>query len=406
MRTSLALALALLFPVTALAQSTTDIAKRAGMAIVAIEHTTGRSMRRGNPLDSQARTAGFLISAEGHIVTGLRFVEGRRRINVRLVGGVKARADLVGTDPINQIALIKLQSPKQIAERFGGRLPTLHWGTSHTLVRGQAVFTLGNAFDSLILDGVPSFSKGVVTAIERVREGSYRGVAIETDAAVNPGSFGGPLVDRKGNVVGVVCPTFSNQRWLGQAVPGDQVRLSVAAMLANKRPAQGLLGIRLKSTGGEASARGLEVIEVQPGSSAANAGLRLGDLLLAIDGIRLYDTEDVTRELQHLAPGSLVTLRVSRGNTTRDVRAVLGRGAPLALAARPRVPERPAPVRQPPARLSGNLRTKPALGLRLQEREDGRFGVKVIEMSPGGKAAKAGVKVGDILMAVDRQRLS
>ncbi len=405
------LALLALLPHTAHADdSSLALAAKTQRAIVSLEHRV--SMQRvGNAYDTQSRTAGFIIEG-GYVVTSARFVEGRRRVDLRLYGGLRARGTVVGVDPLNQIAVLKLQAQDRLKKEFGGTLPTLSWGDSARLRIGQTVAALGNSFDALALDGAPSFSTGVVTSFTRA-QGRYRGVAIETDAAVNPGSFGGPLVTADGRVVGLVVPSFSPTRWLGQAVPGEQVKVSVQALISEKKPAYGALGVLLRSTGGEASKTGLEVIKVKPGSGASAGGIQAGDRLHAIEGVKLYDTGDVARELKLLAPGSRVVLRVSSGGTSRHVKTVLDRGPTLSKEALATTPEPTVsrPTRRPrrgteePAPARGPRAKTPKLGVRVQERDGGKLGLKVTEVEAGGLAAEAGIRVGDLLMAVGRKPL-
>lgn len=391
-----------LFIAPAKAQSVQKLAAQTKNAVVALDHRTSVAglLRRGtgeNPLDSQSRTAGFLISAQGHIVTHARFVRGRDRMGIRLAGGAKAWATVLGVDTLNATAVLKLDDPKAVAARFGGKLPFLRWGSSSKLGIGQAVFTFGNTYDSLALDGQPALSRGVVTTISRVRQGSYKGVAIETDAAVNPGSFGGPLLDRKGRVVGLVTRGFSARRWLGTAVPADQVRLGAEAIIAKKPLTHGRLGVYLKTTGGEATHSGLTVTKVLANSAAARAGVSVGDRLLSLNSVTLYDTQDVAKELSELAPGSPVLLKVASPSGTKTLKAVLDPGG--AAVSKRTVVRRPRPVRPRPRPRPVRPRTgKPAsLGLRAEERDSG-IGLLVLEVRPNGTAFRAGVLKGDILM--------
>lgn len=382
----------------ALQQQLRSIAEQASDAVVAIQAPAAGGSE--NVWDAQARGSGFLTLPEGTIVTDARFVRGRRRVDVRLRGGVRAAARVVGVDPLNHIAVLELEDAPQVAERLGGRLPALPLGSSADLRPGQSVFSISNAFDSLAVDGAPSFSWGIVTSIGRVREGDYRGVAIETDAAVNPGSFGGPLLDRAGRVVGLCSMPFSTHRWLGMAIPVDQVRLGVEAIVARKPVTHATLGLTLRGTGGEAQTNGVEVLRVVDGSPAHAAGVRAGDRLLALDGAALFDADDLARELEPLAPGSLVSLRLRRGDAAREVRVSLGRGeTPVVVreepARRPQQPTtarpaQPQPAPTPPARAT--------LGVRTTNREGG--GVQVVEVVPNGAAARAGVIPGDVLLAI------
>lgn len=383
------------------------IAERAGAAVVAIQ-APGAMAGSENPWDAQARASGFLIAPEGHIVTDARCVRGRRRVDVRLRGGIRATARVIGVDTLNSTAILQLDDAAAIAERMGGRIPALAIGSSAALRVGQSVFTVSNAFDSLAVDGAPSFSWGMVTSIGRVRAGSdYRGVAIETDAAVNPGSFGGPLLDRGGRVVGIVSVPFSTGRWLGMAVPMDQVRLGFEDIVAGRSLTQGFLGLAVKTTGGEARPDGVEVARVVEGSPSAGAGVQVGDRVLALDGRTIFDAEDIGRELEPLSPGSRVTLRVRRGEAVRDVRLVLGRSeTPVVVRApaRPAAPARPQPQAQPPQPKPPAAAAKATLGVRTMNRASG--GVQVVEVVPNSAAARAGLVPGDVLVGLGQERLA
>jgi serine protease Do len=384
-----------------------SIADQASAAVVAIQVPGGLAGSE-NPWDAQARASGFLVAPEGHILTDARCVRGRRRVDVRLRGGLRATARVIGVDTLNSTAVLQLDDVPALAERMGGRLPALAFGTSVDLRVGQSVFTVSNAFDSLAVDGAPSFSWGNVTSIGRVRAGGdYKGVAIETDAAVNPGSFGGPLLDRGGRVVGIVSVPFSTGRWLGMAVPMDQVRLGFEDIVAGRSLTQGFLGLAVKTTGGEARPDGVEVSRVVDGSPSASAGLQVGDRVVALDGRTIFDAEDIGRELEPLAPGSRVTLRVRRGEAERDVRVVLGRGeTPVVVRApaRPTAPARPQPQAQRPQPQPQAPAAKATLGVRTMNRAGG--GVQVVEVVPNSAAARAGLVPGDVLLGLGSERLA
>ena len=383
------------------------LAKRAQTAVVALDHEVGVGGGFGqglgeNLLDGQARSTGFLISSEGHVVTHARFVQGKQRFELYFHGGVRGWARVQGIDPLNRTALLKLEDPAAVAARFGGTLPHLEWGDSTALSEGKTVFTLGNCFDSLRLDGQASFSQGVVTTLERSRLGVYRGPIVETDASVNPGSFGGPLLDATGRVVGVITRNVSTRRWLGAAVPAEQVRRGIERLKTGRPLAKGLLGVALEGTGGEAARDGLRVARVQADSGAARAGLTAGDLIVALDGERVYDTDDVARLLANLPSGASVRALVRRGKANLNLGILLGDGAELSTAARPDPTPTPTTDPDPTPTPSGEPRV--SLGLRLEAMDEGP-GLKVVGVRPDGSAAAAGVQEGDIVAALGRERI-
>ena len=383
-----------------LSRATRDLAQRVGPAIVALESARTRMF-------GQARGTGFFVSEEGHIVTDLDLVGDRRRVGLRLANGVRGRARVVGRDPLNGIALLQLEESEQVAPRLpGGRISWLTWGESSGLDPAESVFSVGNAFDSLAVDGVPAFSRGVVSRVGRLRENGYSGVVIETDAAVNPGVYGGPLLDREGRVVGVLSEAFSARRFLGVAIPADQVRLSVAALRAGRPPARGLLGVFVRASGGEAH-QGLEVIKVAPGSPAAKAGVKAGDRLVEIDGLHLHDENDLAGEMERLPPGAALALRLRRGQAEQRIKLVLGEGEPLVVAEAPRPepqprpqPQQPQPQPQPQERPAA---ARPALGVQVREHEGP--GLSVVGVESKGPAELAGIKAGDTMLMFDGRPL-
>ncbi len=158
------------------------------------------------------------------------------------------------------------------------RIQKLALHTADGLVPGRLVATFGNPYSSIDADGAPAISLGIVSAIGPLRDADgFKGVAIETDAAVNPGSFGGPLVDREGRVVGIVIEAASSTRWIGAAVPIDAAKAALEDLKAGRRPGPGKLGVIVDA---EIVKDALGVVvrsvergspTVQPGGSAQNA---------------------------------------------------------------------------------------------------------------------------------------
>ncbi|MBI3725183.1 trypsin-like peptidase domain-containing protein, partial [bacterium] len=289
---------------------TEKLAKEAGAAVVGLGESLrdkalkGRLTRRptlNEQLDGQCGGAGFVIDDEGYILTCTTLVEGATKVDVTFQGGHKAKAKVVSQDTRNRVALLKLDDPRAVAKMLGGKLPVLPLGKSSELKRGRIVATVGNSFESLQTDGVPAFSLGVVSAIGRVRDPDiYKGYAIETDAAVNPGNFGGPLIDLDGKVVGIVVEAISPKRWLGVAVPIDQITVELDDLKAGKPPKAPWLGLSV-ITASEPSLTGVQVSDVDQSGPAASAGVRKGDRLATIDGAKIAEVFDIEHELSQLA---------------------------------------------------------------------------------------------------------
>ncbi len=405
--------------VAAVERSTQTLAAEASRSVVAVLGTA-----KPGTIDDQANRTGFLIDAEGHILTEADGVARRRRVEVRFAGPVRAQARVVGTDPLTGVALLKLEEPEAIARRLGGKLHPLALASAGALQPGHVVFSLSNAFDSLAVDGIPTFSRGVVSAFHRpeparvTAEISYRGLLITTDAAVNPGAFGGPLLDRDGRVVGVLTRAVPTGQWLGAAIPADPIARSVEALKAGQPPRHGRLGLFVRGTGGEARPGGLEVVRIEPASAAARAGLQAGDRLVAVDGVATVDATDLGRALTGLPSGAPVRLKVLRGERVVTLHAALDPAAPVVLAQAPgaSTPLPPAPTPAPattPRPTPGPTQPRPqpaaparaqppTLGLALKPRAAG--GLEVAEVAPGGPGQKAGITRGDVILAFGGQR--
>lgn len=375
-----------------------SLAADASRAVVAIHGARGGRANLTIPFDAQAQPCGFFVEPPGHIVTDARFIRGARSLEIRCLNNVRASAKVVGVDPLNGTALLVVNDPDALARQLGGKIPSLAFGRSADLQVGQSVFTVSNAFDSLSIDGTPAFSWGKVTSIGRAG-GAYKGVVLETDASVNPGSFGGPLLDRKGRVVGVVTDHVAPSRWLGTAVPIDQVKLGVEDLLAGRSLTNGFVGVTLRTTGGEATKDGVEVVKVEADSPAATAGITAGDRLLAVDGTPTYDADDLGRAVESLPPGSPLTLRLKRGAAARDVRLLLGRGKVLALADNPPA-ARPTPTPTPTPTPAPAGAPKTSLGVVVRERTP-QGGLKIESLAAGGPAEQAGVAVNDVILGLN-----
>src|SRR5262245_28937024 len=263
------------------------------------------------PDNEQSGGSGFLISDDGFILTNYHVVEGASRIKVNLSDDRRDySADVVGTDPGSDLALIKISVPKT--------LPFLTLGDSETLRIGDWVMAIGNP-----LQYEHTVTVGVVSAKGRVLRGLSRDASldnfIQTDAAINFGNSGGPLVNMAGDVVGVNTAISSVGQGIGFAVPASIAR-EVAEQLRTKgKVSRGYLGITVAEvTPDVAEAWGLKdehgalVQSVSAGLPADLAGVKRGDIITAIDGKPVTSSEEVVRAVSSKDPGSKVKLTVVR----------------------------------------------------------------------------------------------
>ncbi len=288
----------------------------------------------------QATGSGFVLDSQGHIVTNDHVVAGANRLTVTFADGSTAEATIVGTDPSNDLAVIRVDVP-------GGSLHPLKLGDSGTLRVGQMAIAIGSPFR---LQG--TVTVGVVSSLGRDLQGTNGrviGGIIQTDAAVNPGNSGGPLLNSSGEVIGVNSAIFSpsgGNVGIGFAVPVNTVKRWVPDLITQGRARHPYLGItgqpidpQLAKSLGLPVQQGVLLAQVASGTPAAASGLRGGDrqtrvgnvrvvtggdIITAINGTKLKAIEELTYYLDSkTSVGDKVSLTVVRGNETLTVSVTL-----------------------------------------------------------------------------------
>jgi S1-C subfamily serine protease len=263
-----------------------------------------------------------LIAPDGLVLTNSHVVEGARRLEVGLTDGRRLGATLVGADPATDLAVIR-------AGESG--LPSATLGDSAGLRVGQLVVAIGNplGFESTV-------SAGVVSALGRTfrsRTGRLIDNVIQTDVALNPGNSGGPLVDSRGRVVGINTATIAMAQGLSFAVPINTAKWVGAQLIREGRVRRAWLGVagrervvdrRLARAHRLTAERAVELVSVEGGSPAAAAGLREGDLVVALDGHPVEAVDDMHRLLAGWPIGRPVRVGVLRGAEHLDLLAVPG----------------------------------------------------------------------------------
>lgn len=272
--------------------------------------------------------SGVVISADGHVVTNAHVVEGSQRLEVILAGGKTVAADLVGSDPFADLAVLKIDP---------GAAPAATFGDSSTLLPGDTVIAIGSPLG----DFTNTVTVGVVSATDRsltTSAGFRMEGLLQTDAAINRGNSGGPLVDADGEVVGINALVVRGSggtgvvaEGLGFAIPSNSVRLVTDQLIATGRVQRPYLGIQWEWVTPEvAAANGLQadygafVTNVSAGSPAEASGLRRGDFILGIDGTRFDEADPFLNLLLRHNPGEVVTLDVQRDGSETRVRVTLG----------------------------------------------------------------------------------
>jgi S1-C subfamily serine protease len=272
--------------------------------------------------------SGVIIDASGLVLTNAHVVEGADTISVRLSDGREVRADLVGASPRNDVALVRLR------ETDGLRPAAL--GSSAALRVGDQVVAIGNA---LGLGETPSVTTGIVSATGReLSDGEVTlENLIQTDAAINRGNSGGPLLNSLGEVVGINTAGIPAGENLGFAIEIDAVKPLIDQLAEGGGEIEGaaFLGISSIPVGELTEAErgrlgippelaGVVVTSVQPGSAAADAALQVGDVITSIGGTEVSSTPAVRELLSALEPGDRVVLDLVRAGETRSIEAVLG----------------------------------------------------------------------------------
>jgi serine protease Do len=368
------------------------------------EDAVGTIIRRlvsgatGTPGDddraARALGSGFVIRADGLIVTNRHVIAGARTVRVRLSDARELPAKIVGADALTDIALLKVSA---------GSLPALRFGSSEAVSVGDAVIAIGNPF------GLgQSVSAGIISARARTLEEDPYIDFLQTDAAINRGNSGGPLLSTAGTVIGVTSAILSpsgGSVGLGFAIPSETVAGVVGQLEAHGRVERGHIGISGQAvTPGLAKALGMKtptgilVTAVDAQGPAAGA-LWVGDVLLGI-GSSAVTFKNMTKITARLAPKALVVASVLRGGKQQSVALTIGR-----------LPDPP-----PDPALTGDQDTwVPALKLGVAgttadirktiKANDEPSGLIVTQLRPAGPGALAGLKVGDLITHAGTRQL-
>jgi serine protease Do len=345
----------------------------------------------------QGTGSGFIIDAQGHILTNTHVVADATRLTVRTMDGREYLATVVGTDVSTDIAVIRIDA------RSGEPFPIAPLGESEAVRVGDWVLALGNP---LGLDF--TVTAGIVSAKGRQISGNLESF-IQTDAVINPGNSGGPLIDLFGRVVGVNSAIFGSDRFVGYgfAVPINLARRVAGDLIQYgylRRPLLGALLAGITAVDAEIynlpEVRGALISGVTPGGPAARAGVRPGDIVLALNGVPVRDDTHLITSLAEFRPGQRVTLTFRRDGRQQEAAVELGEftRAPQQAVAPPERTDQPEQV------LGFAVRElSSADAQRLAFRGEG--GVTVHEVQQFGAAHERGIRRGAILLAINGERV-
>ena len=341
--------------------------------------------------------SGVIISPNGYIVTNNHVIDGATDIRVTLSDRRILPAKLVGADPLTDLAVIKID---------GSNFPSVPLGDSTKLHPGQLVLAFGNPFGYRF-----TVTRGIVSALNRPNpstdDARKPGQYIQTDAAINPGNSGGPLVDARGEVVGIntflISPSgaFSG---MGFAIPTQIVRPTAEALMRNGKVEHGYMGIGISDVTPDNSkffhmdqAAGAVVTQVEADSPAAKAGLKVGDVITQLDGHAVNDAGALQVEVGEKGPGTAIRLGIERDGKSLDV--------PVTLESMDRGDR--------DNRSASSENGKPRWGVGLSDiTSDAReqlqapasvHGALIQQVQPGSPADNAGLQRGDVIMEVNRK---
>ena len=337
--------------------------------------------------------SGFVIDAEGYILTNNHVVENASSIKVKLESGEELEAKLIGRDPKTDVALIKIEPPHPLA--------AVPLGDSSDLKVGEWVMAIGNPFGLEF-----SVTAGIVSAKGRfIGQGNYDDF-IQTDTPINPGNSGGPLIDMQGRVVGINTSIFSRSGGnigIGFAIPIDLARELIPQLKEKGKVVRGWMGVMIQKVTpelaeslGMENAAGALVADVVAGGPAADAGIKVGDVIVSFDGTAVKESTELPMLVAREPIGKSVDLLVQRGDEQKTLELVIREMA------------------DDEGGLSGEASS--ALGLTVQNLtpeiaetlglDADAKGVLVSSVDPDSAAAEAGLRRGDLIVEVNRHAVA
>ncbi|MBV8879928.1 MAG: PDZ domain-containing protein [Planctomycetaceae bacterium] len=339
--------------------------------------------------------SGIMISPDGYCLTNHHVAGAQSKTTVRLFTGKTYPARQICTDLLGDLTLFKIDAE----EKF----PFITLGDSDKLEMGQYVMACGNPFGVTSMPDAdskwyPTVTLGIVSAMHRNQQTYFD--CIQTDAAVNPGNSGGPLVTLDCKLVGIngrIATRYENRvnSGVGYAIPSNQIKNFLPTMMQGGQKGKvhhGMVaGLQLAdlNTQGE----GARVVSVAPGSTAASAGLRQGDLIVKVNQYPVFNRERYLGAIGVYPEGTEVAVRVKRGDGTVDLKIELDEySIPEGLALGP------SQRGGPPARPKGSG----YLGAYVEETKDG---LKVMDVRPASPADNAGLQSGDVILAVNDRKI-
>jgi serine protease Do len=353
----------------------------------------GQGPQRAPQLRTEARGSGFIIDADGYVVTNNHVIDGGSKITVKLADGRSFGAKLVGTDKDTDVALLKIDGVKN--------LPIVAFGDDQHLRVGDWVVAVGNPFG---LGG--TVTAGIVSSIGRdIGNGPYTDY-LQIDAPINQGNSGGPTFDLSGRVIGMNTAIYSpsgGSVGIGFAIPASTIHMIVDQLRDHGAISRGWLGVQIQSATpemagslGSPDIKGAIVASVVDSSPAAKAGLKQGDVIVSVNGSGINDSRDLTRKVALMSAGSHVDFGVLRDGRKQNISVTIGKREEQQASAigRPNTGVRPS---------SENLLGMDMAPITPETRDaykldDNAKGVVVTSVDPDSDAASKGLNAGDVIV--------
>lgn len=333
--------------------------------------------------------SGFIIDKEGYIVTNNHVIEDADKIKVKLKNGNEFDAEIVGRDSNTDIALIKIKSKND--------LPVVKLGDSDALKVGQWVVAIGSPF------GLEhTVTAGIVSAKGRIIGSGPYDDFIQTDASINPGNSGGPLINMKGEVIGINSAIIASGQGIGFAIPINHAKRIVDQLKSSGEVTRGWLGVGIQDLSEELAEyygikdkKGVLITEVFPGDPADEAGIKPKDIVLSINGKKVENNRELSKLIADTSVGDTVKIKVLRNGIEKIFRVKI--------------------VKREDERIAGHtpsIGNNYELGLRVSELTPEivrRFniaetgGIIVIDVESESQGAEAGVRIGDIIKEINHQ---
>lgn len=335
--------------------------------------------------------SGFIIDKEGFVVTNNHVIEDADQIKVKLNDQREFDANIVGRDPNTDIALLKIES--------GDNLPVVKLGDSDALEVGQWVLAIGSPF------GLEhTVTAGIVSAKGRVIGSGPYDDFIQTDASINPGNSGGPLLNLKGEVIGINTAIIASGQGIGFAIPINLAKDIIVALKNEGEVTRGWLGVAIQDLSSDMAEyygiekkEGVFVADVFEGDPADQAGIQRKDIIVELNGQKIKTTRQLTSMIAKIPVGESAKVKILRDGKEKTVKIKVGKRPEERLAARGQYKEQEEEFGIRVSNLT------PEISQRFNTEETS--GVVVTDVESGGKGDAADVRVGDIIKEINRQSI-